>query len=128
MIIMVSKRKGWKMRKFFVLGLILTLVIGSSAFLFADESTGGDLVSYRLSVGNKFARGFKNVLLGWTELPNRFMEIAKETNDIPWAILAGTFQGTLKALARTASGVSDILTAPISPTSAPFIQPDINVE
>ena len=95
----------------------------------ADSSTvGADTASYRLSVGEKAARGTKNVLFGWTEIPKRVVDITQETNNPIWGLVAGVFQGTLKAMARTFSGVVDVVTAPIAPNDAPLMQPDINVQ
>ena len=118
------------MKKLFLIVLMLSFVVGPSAFLFADEgvTTDSTVSEYRMQVGDKAARGGKNVLFGWTELPKRIVDITKESNNPIWGVLAGTFQGTLKAVARTASGVSDIVTAPIAPDKPALIQPDINVQ
>ena len=115
------------MKKFVAIGLIFLFIVGLSTVLFADEGTVST-TPYRLAIGNKVARGLKNALLGWTEIPKRMVDITNETNDPVWGVFAGTFQGTLKAIARTASGVSDVVTAPISPEKGPLISPDINVE
>ena len=115
------------MKRFVAIGLVFLFIVGFSTILFADEGTV-KTTPYRLAIGNKVARGFKNVILGWTEIPKRMVDITNETNDPIWGVFAGTFQGTLKAMARTASGVSDVVTAPISPEKPPFISPDINVE
>ncbi|MBL7156797.1 MAG: exosortase system-associated protein, TIGR04073 family [Candidatus Omnitrophica bacterium] len=119
------------MKKF--LGTVLTILILAvpSALLYADTgatTVEDEIVSYRLDVGSKAARGTKNILFGWTELPKRVVDITKESNNPIWGLLAGTFQGTLKAMARTASGVTDVVTAPIAPDKGPMMQADINVE
>ena len=91
-------------------------------------SQGQDIVGYRAEVGNKAARGAKNVLFGWTELPKRVVDVTRDSRNPIWGIFAGGFQGALKAMARTASGVMDIATAPVSPEHGPMMQPDITVE
>jgi len=124
------------MNKVFLSALVILLIAGFSAALHADEgvttsgssSVNTDVSMYRLAVGAKAARGIKNVLFGWTELPKRIVDITQETRNPFWGVFAGTFQGTLKAVARTASGASDVVTAPISPEKGPFIQPDIDEE
>lgn len=124
------------MKKIFLVGLMILFVASSVTLLYADAGmsktkvTAKDITTkpYRLEVGDKAARGVNNVLFGWTELPKRVVDITKETNNPIWGLLAGTFQGTLKAMARTASGVVDVVTAPISPDKAPLMQPDISVE
>jgi len=119
------------MKKFFVITLMLLLIAGPSSLLYAGEaavSTDETVSSYRLQVGEKAARGTKNVLFGWTEIPKRVVDLTKETNNPIWGVLAGTFQGTLKAVVRTASGASDVITAPISPDKAPLIGTEIDVQ
>ena len=119
------------MNRVFVIALIFLLIAGFSSLSFAGGDTAtqsSDVAAYRLQVGNKFERGGKNILFGWTELPKRIVDITKESNNPIWGVLAGTFQGTLKAFARTASGVCDVATAPIKPADASFVNPDINVE
>ncbi len=120
------------MKKFFGIILMCAIIIASmTALSFADagitkgSETGS---SYRMAIGEKAARGLNNVAFGWTEIPKRVVDLTKETNNPIWGVFAGTFQGALKAMARTVSGASDIVTAPISPEKEPFIQPDINVE
>ena len=119
------------MKKLFVTTLIFLLIAGPSSLLYAGEaavSTDESVASYRLQVGEKAARGAKNILFGWTEIPKRVVDLTKETNNPIWGVLAGTYQGTLKAVARTASGASDVITAPISPDKAPLIQSEIDVQ
>ena len=117
------------MKKCIGIILMLLIVVGSTALLHAEGTTkAAGQVTYCQQIGDKAARGLNNVLLGWTELPKRVVDITKETNNPIWGLFAGTFQGLLKAMARTASGVSDVLTAPIDPDKAPFITPEINVE
>ena len=129
------------MKRIFGLVLIFLFITGFSLFLYADEGfeegfdesfdTGevmtqrADIRAYRLTIGEKAARGVKNILLGWTELPKRIIDITKETNNPIWGLFVGTYEGTLKAVGRTLSGVSDVLTAPINPEGAPFIPVDI---
>jgi len=117
------------MRVLFVIVLMLSFIVVSGAISFADQgTTQEDIASYRLQMGDKFARGAKNVMFGWTEAPKRIVDLTKETNNPIWGLLAGGFQGTLKAIARTISGVGDMVTAPISPEKPPFVQGDIDVE
>ena len=117
------------MKRVFGIILMLLIIAGPVTLLHADESTLSDeQILYRQQVGDKAARGVNNVLFGWTELPKRVVDITKESNNPIWGLFAGTFQGILKAMARTASGVGDILTAPIAPDKPAFVNPDINVE
>lgn len=121
------------MKKLLVLIAICSLVGGASLLLHADEGPASptmksDLTTYRLEIGNKVARGVGNCLYGWTELPKRIVGVTQESNNPIWGLFAGGFQGTLKAMARTFSGISDIATAPITPEKPPLMQPDIAVE
>jgi putative exosortase-associated protein (TIGR04073 family) len=130
------------MRKLFLTVLIFSLIMGPAALSHAGgapekkitatrrtaTAKKGGAVPYKLAVGNKAARGTKNVLFGWTEIPKRVVDITQETNNPFWGLLAGTFEGTLKAMARTVSGVSDVVTAPIAADKDPLIQADIDLE
>ena len=115
------------MNKFFAVVLMVMLIAGPSAYLFADEGTTTPTSTgeYRLGVGQKAERGTKNLLFGWTELPKRVVDLTKETKNPIWGLLAGGFQGTLKAISRTASGAVDIITAPIDPDKPAFMQADM---
>jgi len=117
------------MKKLCLIALMISIIAANPVFLMADEVTNTtDIATYRMQMGDKFARGVKNVLFGWTEAPKRIVDITKETKNPIWGLLAGGFQGTLKALARTISGVSDIVTAPITPDKGPLIQADIGAQ
>ena len=121
------------MKRIFGIVLVFLLITGFSVFLYADEGfdTGevmterADIRAYRLTIGEKAARGVKNILLGWTELPKRIIDITNETRNPIWGVFVGTYEGTLKAVGRTLSGVIDVLTAPIDPEKEPFIPVDI---
>jgi putative exosortase-associated protein (TIGR04073 family) len=101
----------------------------SSVLAYADDTMtqAKTVSSYRLQVGQKVERGGKNLLFGWTELPKRIVDITKESKNPFWGVLAGTFQGTLKAVARTASGIGDIVTAPVTPEKDAFVK-DIKLQ
>ena len=119
------------MNKCFSVVLALVFVVGYSTLLHAQSDVSSqkqDIAAYRVDVGNKAERGFENALLGWTEVPKRVVDITRESGNPIWGLLAGGFQGTLKAMARTASGVTDIVTAPVDPEKAPLMNPDIAVE
>ena len=73
----------------------------------------------------KAGRGFTNLALGWTEIPRKIMDTTKETNPIQ-GLIWGTWQGTVKALARTTSGVADLATFPIGKYDKPVVFPDIS--
>ena len=123
-----------------LIGIIVVtfLIIGPSPALIAGggpavqvqdvSAQKADIMHYRTDVGNKAARGTKNVLFGWTELPKRVVDVTRDSKNPIWGLLAGGFQGALKAMARTASGIVDIATAPIAPGQPPLMQPDISVE
>ena len=123
------------MRFFVVILVMFSLVAGYSVVSHAGgapaiqdtPTVAGDMTLYRSDVGDKAARGIKNILFGWTELPKQIVDVTQESNPI-WGLLAGGFQGSLKAMARTFSGVSDVVTAPIAPEKGPFINPDIDVD
>ncbi|MEA3489074.1 MAG: exosortase system-associated protein, TIGR04073 family [Candidatus Omnitrophota bacterium] len=72
----------------------------------------------------KAQRGFMNAAYGWTEIPLRIVQKTKESNPIKGLIL-GVFQGSCKAFARTASGLSELATFPIGRYDKPAVLPDM---
>lgn len=100
---------------------------GAAAPQGAEATVSAEIVAYRAAIGEKAARGGKNVLFGWTEIPKSIVDTTKETNNPFWGVLSGVFHGTLKAMARTLSGASDVLTAPISADKDPLISPEIDL-
>jgi putative exosortase-associated protein (TIGR04073 family) len=65
-----------------------------------------------------------NAAFGWTEIPKRIVDITKESNPIK-GVLLGSFQGACRAFARTASGVSELVTFPIGRYDKPHVLPDM---
>ncbi len=125
------------MKRIFGIVLILLLITGFSVLSYADEgeimigdegevmTQKEEIRAYRLTIGEKAARGVKNILLGWTELPKRIIDTTQETGNPIWGLFVGGYEGTLKAAGRTLSGVVDVVTAPINPKGAPYIPADI---
>lgn len=72
----------------------------------------------------KAERGFNNAVFGWTEIPKRVVDKTKESNPIK-GLLLGVFQGSCKAFARTASGLSELATFPIGRYDKPRVLPDM---
>jgi len=114
------------MRKRGVLFAILSIAI--ICLVIANSANAQDVGKYRKQIGNKAARGVGNVMFGWTEIPKRVVDITQESKNPIWGAVAGVYQGTLKALARTTSGVVDIATCGIRSDEKPFVQPDMDVE
>jgi len=73
----------------------------------------------------KAERGFMNAAYGWTEIPKRIVDKTKEYNNPIKGFLVGAFQGSCKAFARTASGVSELATFPIGRYDKPAVLPDM---
>ncbi len=73
----------------------------------------------------KAERGFTNLVFGWTEIPKRIVDKTKEYNNPIKGFVLGTFQGTCKAFARTASGASELATFPIGRYDKPQVMPDM---
>jgi putative exosortase-associated protein (TIGR04073 family) len=65
-----------------------------------------------VTVAGKTARGTKNIMSGWAEIPKRIVNVTYETKNPMWGVVAGVFQGTLEAVSKTASGVTEVVTAP----------------
>lgn len=122
--------------------LISVFVLGISYQASAEETkaaapaagSSGDRVSvpqdrqsYRLDIGNKAARGVKNVMFGWTELPKSVVDVTKDTRNPFLGLFVGGFKGVCNGFARTASGICDVATCGIKNTEAPLMQPEMDV-
>jgi len=108
----------------FILAALISLSLVAMA---ADTSTKpASVQDYRKQIGNKAERGVKNVLFGWTEIPKKVVDITKETKNPIWGAVAGVFQGTCNAFARTASGVVDVATCGIKNDPGPLMQTEMN--
>jgi len=114
------------MRKVGIVSLIFTFVLIATFILQATDTASAQ--EYRKRIGEKAERGVGNALFGWTEIPKKVVDITKESNNPFWGLVAGVFQGTLKAFARTTSGVVDIATCGIKNDEKPFVQPDMDVD
>lgn len=86
----------------------------------APASTG----TYPPGPIQKLERGFSNTAFGWTEIPKRVVDKTKESNPIRGSVL-GIFQGTCRAFARTASGISEVLTFPVGRYDRPRVLADM---
>ena len=95
----------------------------------AESTISPEILAYRHNIGNKAERGVKTILSSWTEIPDSVSALQKETNDPFQSIFVGTLRGVLKTLGKIATGVSDVVTAPISPEKGPvFQEPELNLE
>ncbi|MFH1878779.1 MAG: exosortase system-associated protein, TIGR04073 family [Candidatus Omnitrophota bacterium] len=115
------------MKKFLAFFFVLILALSLSGTVFAADTpvkgttaTGG----YPNGPIQKAERGFSNAVFGWTEIPKRIVDKSKETNPLKGTFI-GLFQGTFKALARTASGVFDFATFPFGGYDKPAVLPDM---
>ena len=121
------------MRKFLMVFFAVTLVLSFSAVTFAANAPV-QKVSPASSVKpavhpagpfQKAERGFNNAIFGWTEIPKRVVDKTREYNNPIKGLLLGVFQGTCKAFARTASGLSELATFPVGSYDKPAVLPDM---
>ena len=65
------------------------------------------------NTADKAARGIKDILLGWTDIPKSIIEVTRDSGNPVLGLTGGTLKGVGKAFPRTVSGISDVLTSPI---------------
>lgn len=120
------------MKRVGIMAIILLLVCSYSFIAYAAEGVKSaqtlSLQDSRKQIGQKAERGLEKALFGWTEIPKRIVDITKESRNPFWGLIAGVYQGTCKAFAKTASGVVDVATCGIKSNEKPFIQPDMDVK
>jgi putative exosortase-associated protein (TIGR04073 family) len=74
---------------------------------------------------DKAERGFTNAAFGWTEIPKKIVDKTRETRNPFTGLVLGSWQGSCKAFARTASGASELVTFPIGRYDKPRVLPDM---
>lgn len=92
-------------KKVSILVLVLTLVSGS-VFAFEPSPWKKEGDSYPVKMKNKFAYGFSNVLLGWTEIFQEPYEAVKEKK----CPLTGFGRGLWNAVGDTVGGAVHLVT------------------
>lgn len=107
-----------------ILLLVVFSISGASFFSEAQTASGKEESVSVAGPSDKAERGFMNAAFGWTEIPKRIVNKTKESNPVS-GLLIGAWQGTCKAFARTASGVSDLATFPMGRYDKPAILPDM---
>lgn len=70
----------------------------------------------------KLARGTRNVLLGWTELPKGIIDTTRQSNALV-GLTIGTLKGIGQVFARTVSGAVEVVTFPIGRYDRPTVKP-----
>lgn len=76
---------------------------------------------YASDVSDKFTPGFANLFTSLGEVPKNMLHASKKTNPVVGGT-GGLIMGTLDTLGRTATGIFDIVTSPISTKS--LVQPE----
>lgn len=101
------------MRRVISCGLIVLMIMGICSFVYGEEQK---------TTYTKGERGFKNVALGWTEIPKTVLDTSKEKNVLV-GLTVGTLKGIANAFARTISGAVDIVTMPAGNYQKQAIKP-----
>ena len=70
---------------------------------------------YGRTVGRKVTTGLSNMAMGWIEIPKNAINVTNDidTKYVVFGFVGGLIKGTLHAVGRTLTGVSDFVTAPI---------------
>ena len=92
------------MKRVFIIALVTAIILGTTLPMAAEPAKIGT---------GKLERGGKNIVLGWTEIPNAIVKVTKDTNNPFLGITVGLLKGVLNAFARTASGALDVATFPV---------------
>jgi putative exosortase-associated protein (TIGR04073 family) len=98
----------------------LPLLLASFLLAFSSMSFAEEQQSYGSKVGNKALNGFANMTTGILEIPKNIINVSNESNVI-WGFLGGGAMGVLNTVGRLATGLTDLITAPL-PTQ-PIVHP-----
>lgn len=97
------------MKRTFITMLVVAIILGLFALPVQADGKQGTIGK---DVPEKAARGAKNLVLGWTEIPNTIVSVTKDTKNPLIGLTVGTVKGILNAFARTTSGAVDVVTSP----------------
>ena len=100
------------MRKFAAIMLMLTILMAPSAFAASPWATG----SYADQVKGKLSFGFKNMVLGWTQMFSVPQDYRTEGKNV----FKGIGTGIINALLYTTGGALDFVTFPIPQLDIPL--------
>ena len=112
------------MSKFLKVFFVAIIALSFTISAFAGDMPTQQKGAYPAGPIQKAERGFVNAAFGWTEIPKKVVDITKQSNPIK-GLLIGGWQGTCKAFARTASGLSELATFPIGRYDKPRVLPDM---
>jgi putative exosortase-associated protein (TIGR04073 family) len=98
----------------------IPLFLASCLLAFSSVSSAEENQSYGSKVGNKALNGFANMATGVLEIPKSIINVSNESNVI-WGIVGGSIKGVLNTVGRLATGIADLITAPL-PTK-PIVYP-----
>ena len=104
------------MQKIFTVLLAVLVTLSFTTMVFAAQPVKG--------LETKLHRGTKNVVLGWTEIPKNIVDTSKKSGGLV-GITVGTVKGIFQAVARTVSGVVDVVTFPIGNYDKPAVKPSM---
>ena len=90
--------------------LIVTFMLGITLPSYAAQQT--QQTQQRESVWAKLGRGLKNILTGWTKVPEDIAKTSQETNPVV-GVTGGTVKGAVEATGQTATGVAETATFPL---------------
>ncbi len=86
---------------------VILLILSVASPVLAEASD-----AVKPGAGIQAERGIKNILFGWTDIPQSIAEATMSTKNPVWGLAAGTFNGIGRAFPRTVSGIADIVTLP----------------
>lgn len=110
------------MRKLFCAAIIILMVLSLSGLSYAAEASKScDVVN---GAAGKAGRGFKNLTLGWTDVPLSMCEVTMDTKNALLGCTLGAWQGFKKAFPRTISGAVDLATFFIPDYDKSPVKPD----
>jgi putative exosortase-associated protein (TIGR04073 family) len=102
------------MKRILSSGLIVLMIMSLCSIAYGAEK----------SPVTKGERGFKNLVLGWTEIPKSVIDTSKDKNLLVGCTF-GVLKGVVNAFARTVSGTADITTAPIGSYEKQPVKPSM---
>ncbi len=95
--------------------MLLSFALGLGPIAQAEAATD--------NASGKFGRGVVNIMTGWMEVFNQIIMVSQDENPF-LGITVGTVKGVGMSLARTGSGLFDVLSFYAEPYDEPLVSPE----
>jgi putative exosortase-associated protein (TIGR04073 family) len=117
------------MKKLILTALVIALSVASayaledSDYTYDSYTLNTEDMNYEDTPVNKLGRGTINTTTFWAELPGQVCKISKEKDPVQ-GFTFGLTMGTIAAVGRGITGITDMVTCLFPPYNKPYMEPE----